>query len=189
MRMSSVDLRVQRGNFDGRRWALARPPGGIGTSAHTHAHSGTPRGTHARPVAPSGVWRVISSSRSSPRCRSGRLGWRGLVPLCSESTHSQLSTCCSTVGSPACPWRRPSPGSYGRRQAKVRGSRREVKERERGRRAEAEAAAAAAAAVAEAMVAVVGAEAEGQRLRRESGGVRVSARSGARALESVVVQV
>ena len=67
----------------------------------------------------------------------------------------------------------------------MRGSRREVKERERGRRAEAEAAAAAAAA----LEAVVGAEAEGQRLRRESGGVRVSARSGARALESVVVQV
>ena len=37
LRMSSVDLRVQRGNFDGRRWALARPPGGISASAHTHA--------------------------------------------------------------------------------------------------------------------------------------------------------
>ena len=35
--------------------------------------------------------------------------------------HPELSTCCSTVGSPTCPWPRPCPGSCSRRWAKVRG--------------------------------------------------------------------
>ena len=103
--------------------------------------SSTPRGTHARPVAPSGAWRASrrsrsrshsrrrrrSRSRSSRSRRSSRsasadpgggVARRGATLL---GEHPELSTCCSTVGSPTCPWPRPCPGSCSRRWAKVRG--------------------------------------------------------------------